>query len=96
MNLNLVRLSGMLDEANIPYEWDSIYDEHDQIIYPNRRELVSDVICHKYSYGHSCGLLEQMGLIPEERMNEIGDSVEGYLEPETVFERWRNHYYENK
>ena len=47
MNLNLVRLSVMLDEANIPYEWNGIHDEHDQIIYPNRRELVSDVICHK-------------------------------------------------
>lgn len=39
------------------------------------------------TYGYEEGLLEQMGLI-----SPCGDSVEGHLTAETVFERWKNHY----
>ena len=38
------------------------------------------------------GLLEIMGLVDEE---EVGDSVEGWLTAEQVFERWQKHWLEN-
>ena len=48
---------------------------------------VSDVVIFYGSYGFENGLLEQMGLLPP-----CGDSVQGYLTAEEVFERWKANY----
>jgi hypothetical protein len=83
-----MRLASMLMAANIPHEvrvcWDGL-----QVCYPSRANSVSDAICHSGSYGHESGLLEIMGLVNEA---EVGDSVEGWLTAEKVFERWHDHW----
>ena len=56
-----------------------------QVWYPTRENPVCDVICHEYSYGGKDGLLEIMGLVDEKKSG--GDSVEGYLTADEVFER---------
>ena len=85
---NLVRL---LVAAGIPHEVRTIYDGV-QILYPNLFP-VGDVVCHNFSYGGRYGLLEAMGVGVSE---EAGDSVEGYLTAETVFDRWYAHYQAQK
>ena len=82
---NLIRL---LVAAGIPHEVRTIYDGV-QILYPNLFDSVGDVVCHNFSYGHGRGLLEVMGVGVSE---EAGDSVEGWLTAETVFDRWYAHY----
>jgi hypothetical protein len=87
-----LRLASMCLAHNIPFEIAEMC--HGLIvIYPCQGEgYVSDAICHDGSYGRQDGLLEMMGLVNEE---EIGDSVEGYLTAEQVFERWQKHWLEN-
>ena len=82
------KLIKLLAEAKIPFKirdcWGTL-----QVGYPNFDNLVCDAVCHSFSYGHEEGLLEIMGLVDEE---EVGDSVEGYLTAEEVFERIKTHY----
>lgn len=86
---NLVRL---LVAAGVPHEVRTIYDGV-QVLYPNLFRSVGDVVCHNFSYGHGKGLLEAMGVGVSE---EAGDSVEGWLTAETVFDRWYAHYQAQK
>ena len=87
--IEINKLANLLDKANIPYDMRELWGGW-QIGYPNFSEdNVSDVVCHDFSYGHEVGLLEMMGLVNEE---EVGDTVEGWLTAEEVFERWQNHY----
>lgn len=86
----LNKLERMLKRSEIPYEReDSAWEEyeHHEIYYPDKKSARADAIISIYSYGHKEGLLEQMGLIPEERMNELHDSVEGWLTAKIIFER---------
>lgn len=89
-----LRLASMCLAHDIPFEiaeyWDGFL-----IGYPSLKEdeRVSDAICHNGSYGRQDGLLEMMGLVNEE---EVGDSVEGWLTAEQVFERWQKHWLENR
>lgn len=87
----LLRLASMLQAANIPFEIRDCWEGY-QICYPCIEERISDAVCHGFSYGHEQGLLEIMGLVNEE---EVGDSVEGWLTAEQVFERWHKHWLEN-
>ena len=96
MENQLSKLASMLEDANIPFEWGSIFSKHDQILYPNARDRLSDVICFEGSYGYREGLLEQMGLIPEAELKLINDTVQGHLTANIVFERWKEHYDNNK
>jgi hypothetical protein len=80
------KLASLLDKAGIPYEMNELFDGW-VICYPNDVERESDVICHKYSYGHEEGLLEMMGLTED-------DDVQGYMTAEEVFEVWNKHYQE--
>ena len=88
-----LRLASMLLAHNIPFNIAEMC--HGLIIcYPCQGEgCVSDAICHDGSYGRHDGLLEMMGLVNEE---EVGDSVEGWLTAEQVFERWQKHWLENQ
>jgi hypothetical protein len=88
----ILRLGSMLQSANIPFELRDCWEGY-QICYPSKEECISDAVCHAGSYGHEKGLLEMMGLIDEE---EVGDSVEGWLTAEQVFERWQKHWLEHK
>lgn len=86
---NLIRL---LVAAGVPHEVYLLYGGV-QIVYPSRKDYCGDTICHPYSYGSGWGLLEVMGVGVSE---EAGDSVEGYLTAETVFDRWYAHYQAQK
>ena len=80
-----------LETLKIPHEITqmTLFDNKPQIWYPNQKEKVMDVICHKYSYGGEEELLEIMGLLtPEE---ERCDDVVGYLTAENVLGRIIKH-----
>ena len=84
------KLINLLDAYNIPHEvLPDAVDGNPQVWYPSQDNNICDVICHKYSYGYDEGLLEMMGLIPE----DIGDDVEGYLTAEEVFGRIHANYF---
>ena len=96
------KLEQMLKNAGIPYEREDVervpreevirlglhhYFDWHQFRYMRNGRKVSDVVIFYGSYGFMNGLLEQMGLLPP-----CGDSVQGYLTAEEVFERWKAHY----
>lgn len=96
------KLARYLTDAGIPFEREDIrtapdelavemraiyYFEHHEIFYPSAAVHTADAVISFGSYGHEDGLLEQMGLLPP-----CGDSVQGWLNAETVFERWREHW----
>jgi len=84
------KLMSALTAYNIPYETTiDCTGEGLQVWYPSRDDNICDVICHKYSYGGSEGLLEMMGLVPD----DWGDSVQGYLTAEEVFGRIHANYF---
>ena len=83
------KLIKLLEEEKIPFETTECWGAT-QVCYPSSNNRVCDAVCHSFSYGHERGLLEIMGLVNEE---EVGDSVEGYLTAEDVFERIKNHFY---
>lgn len=83
------KLENMLNISNIPFEITKHWSHTKQIWYPSRENPICDVICFGRaglggSYGHEKGLLEIMGLVDEEK---TGDSVEGWLTAEEVFDR---------
>ena len=78
------KLEIMLTTMNVPFEITDHWSGSKQIWYPSCEDKICDVICFYGSYGYERGLLEIMGLVDEE---ETGDSVEGWLTAEEVFER---------
>jgi hypothetical protein len=57
---------------------------------PKTGKVISDAVCHKFSYGGNTGLLEQRQLLPD----YIDDDVEGWLTAEKIFERWKKYFNE--
>ena len=92
------KLVKMCADAKIPFETekktqnmivtDVSYDgfpyEHYEIYYPSIEVHLSDAVISFATYGREEGKLEQYGLLPE----GVGDSVEGWLDAETIFKRW--------
>jgi hypothetical protein len=76
----MLKLAEMLTAAEIPHV---TFPRRDglQLLYPGRGDWICSVICFDGSYGYEEGLLEIMGL------THCGQSVEGYLTAENVFER---------
>ena len=90
------KLENMLNLSNIPFEITEHWSNTKQIWYPSRENPICDVICFGEaslggSYGHEEGLLEIMGLVDEEK---TGDSVEGWLTAEEVFDRIWDDYFD--
>ena len=84
------KLMSALTTYNIPYETSiDCTGKGLQVWYPSRDNSICDVICHEWSYGGSEGLLEMMGLVPD----DWGDSVQGYLTAEEVFGRIHANYF---
>lgn len=77
----MVKLELYLQEAKIPYRIDYVIGMPSVRYYGHSNELICDAICHSGSYGYEKGLLEIMGL------TRNGDSVEGWLTSEEVFDR---------
>ena len=83
------KLENMLNISNIPFEITEHWSHTEQIWYPSRKNPICDVICFGGtdlggSYGHEEGLLEIMGLVSEEKTDDL---VEGWLTAEEVFDR---------
>lgn len=88
------KLINKLAKADIPYELVvQSFTNSIQVVYPSKANPVCDAICHKYSYGGKEGLLEIMGLVDEDK---IGDTVEGCLTADEVFDRIAKHYRTHK
>lgn len=75
------KLAKLLDEADIPYERNSLWDGEQ--IYVGE---LCDAVCHKYSCGYDEDLLEIMGALTEEE--DQRDWVKGWLTPEEVAKRF--------
>ena len=75
------KLAQLLDEADIPYTRNPIWDG-EQI----RIGTLCDAVYHNFSYGNEDDLLEIMGALTEEEAEN--DSVLGWLTPEEVAERF--------
>lgn len=86
--MEMIKLIKLLKESEIPFESDIDGFGSVQVFYPNIDNPICDVICNAYSFGGDRGLLEMMGLVED----EDGDSVEGHLWAEEVFERIKEHY----
>lgn len=85
------KLRQLLLDNGIPFEERVVHNQwfHNyQICYPSAkdRERKSDVVIGVGTYGSEEGLLEQMGLLPNE--DALDDDVQGWLDAETVFRRW--------
>ena len=89
MKNEMTKLIEILKKSNIPFQVTSC-EGAPQVWYLNRKHVVCDAVCHKFSFGGKDGLLEIMGLVDEE---EVGDEVEGYLTAEEVANRIFEHYH---
>ena len=88
----MYKLAELLDDADIPYEIVEHWSGTPQVCYPSAGDnCICDAVCFYGSYGYQKGLLEIMGLVDVE---EVGESVEGWLTAEEVFQRIRKHYQE--
>lgn len=83
-------LHAMLEAEGIPHEIEPLFDGY-AILFPCRAGCLSDVVIHKWSYGHLEGLWEMAGATCSEPSD-----VDGYLSAETVVQRWKHFYLSNK
>lgn len=84
----ILKLDRMLDEAGIYHELFRILDGWGVIYYGHGDDYVADAVQHYASYGGPADKLEIMGLCDE----DCGDSVQGWLTAENVFDRWKRHW----
>jgi hypothetical protein len=82
----ILKLWEMLDNADIPFEVERFFDGW-HINYPNGNNPICSIIEHYWSYGHRHDLLEIQGLLTDEEIEELDDTVLGFLNAEDVFER---------
>ena len=85
----IFKLKEMLENAEIPFEF-SEYMGGYHLCYPNNKTKECSVIEHDGSYGREQDLLEIMGLLTDEELQN--DDVVGFLSAENVFERIKKHY----
>ena len=83
------KLMKLLAQARIPFSFNPLFNGYQLHYYDEDGKEVCDVICHSGSYGSDDGLLEMMGLVPE----DWDDTVIGYLTAEEAFERIFNHWF---
>ena len=87
------KLKELLVRFGVPFEenvTEHIKDyKHYQLVYPSNENRLSDAVIGFGTYGWTAGLLEQMGLLPDDYKSDI---VEGWLDAETIFKRWAEDY----
>ena len=88
----IFRLKKMLEEANIPFRFTENFNGGFHIVYSFEGKEICSVIEHDFSYGREKDLLEIQGLMTEQEMSEVQDSVLGYLTATNVFERIKMHW----
>lgn len=88
----IFKLASMLQSANIPFSFDSLWGGYQVNLENDNDELLADAIEHAYSCGGKEDLLEIMGGLSEDEGGE--DDILGYLTAEEVFKRFK-YCYEN-
>lgn len=78
------KLEDYLDVKGYNYKRKPLYDGEQIIVYDNRGVRRWDAVCHSGSYGGKRGLLEIMGDIV---LDVVEDDVEGYLTAQDIIER---------
>lgn len=87
----LDELETMLKDAGIRYfreDTGCTWYEHHEIYYPNLEIHLCDAVISTSSYGSDQGLLEMMGLLPD----DAKDFIEGWLDAKTIFNRIKAHW----
>lgn len=88
----IFRLKEMLESAKIPFIFSELHGGY-HIVYPAYDgKRICSVIEHDRSHGREKDLLEIMGLMTKEELEETQDNVLGYLPAEDVFQRIKNHW----
>ena len=84
--LEMKKLAKGLVEKGIPFTFnkDTIMNGCQIIVYDDDGNRIWDAICHDGSYGHTSGLLEIMGTIVSDNIN---DTVEGSLTADEILKR---------
>lgn len=88
----ILKLKVMLEEANIPFDFEPLHGGYILIIRSKKRRLY-DCIEHMGSYGNEQDKLEIMGALTREEYKN--DSVLGDLSAEEVFRRFKYCYEHN-
>jgi len=83
------KLHDLLTAAEIPHTLKPRFAGW-HLVYPDSGERVCSAITHRISYGQYLGLIEIMGLLTTEELEN--DSVLGYLTGDDVFERIKAHW----
>lgn len=91
-NRGVVRLDIMylFEERKDDKDTDKMFSEFVEDMIENGY-YVSDVVCHRGSYGYQEGLLEQYGLVDD---SGEGDDVMGYLTAKDVYDCWKKYVME--
>lgn len=87
----ILKLKEMLIQQGIPFDFSEIHGGY-HIFYPNKDNVICSVIEHDFSYGREKDKLEIQGLLTEQELEGIGDTVLGYLTAEDVFARINKHF----
>ena len=84
------KLHNMLEEEGIPHKIiKDVFDGY-QLVYPDEKNPVCDVICHEYSYGGKKGLLEMSGLCPEDE-----EGIIGFMTAKQCYRKIYKHFMKN-
>lgn len=88
----ILRLKDMLESAKIPFDFSELYGGYHIVYSANGDKRICSVIEHDSSYGREKDLLEILGLMTKEELEETQDTVLGYLTAEDVFQRIKKHW----
>jgi len=87
----ILKLKEMLTQHQIPFDFSEFHGGY-HICYPSKDNVICSVIEHDCSYGREKDKLEIQGLLTEQELEGIGDTVLGYLTAEDVFARINKHF----
>jgi hypothetical protein len=93
MFTEILKLAFTLTACGIPYEISELFGGF-HIQYPSAENCICSVICHNGSYGHEEGLLEIMGLLTLDELEQ--DNVAGWLTADDVAPRILDDYLDRK
>lgn len=91
----ILKLKGMLESAKIPFKFSELHGGYHIVYSANSDKRICSVIEHDGSYGREKDLLEILGLMTKEELEETQDTVLGYLTAEDVFQRIKKHWKEH-
>jgi len=85
----IFKLKSILDERNIPYEFEQFFDGYILFVEKNGVKIC-DAVEHRGSYGNKKDLLEIMGALTEKEFSK--DGVLGFLTAQDVADRFEYCY----